>query len=68
MSYKKVILKPKKEEALQRFHPWVFSGAIDKRDNGIEEGEIVSIFSSKGDFLAVGQPNRKYRGACLVFR
>lgn len=54
MNYKKVVLKPKKEEALQRFHPWVFSGAIDKRDKDIQEGEIVNIFSSKGDFLAVG--------------
>ena len=24
----KVYLKPKKEESLKRFHPWVFSGAI----------------------------------------
>lgn len=54
MNYKKVILKHKKEEALQRFHPWVFSGAIDKRDNDIEEGETVEVYSSKGDFLAVG--------------
>lgn len=54
MPYKKVILKPKKEEALLRFHPWVFSGAIDKRDNGLAEGEIVSVYSSKGDFLGIG--------------
>lgn len=25
MSYKKVFLKPGKEESLKRFHPWVFS-------------------------------------------
>ena len=25
---KRVYLKPRKEESLQRFHPWVFSGAI----------------------------------------
>lgn len=28
MAYKKVYLKPGKEESLKRFHPWVFSGAI----------------------------------------
>ena len=54
MNDKKIILKPKKEEALQRFHPWIFSGAIAKRDEGLEEGEIVSVYSSKGDFLAKG--------------
>ena len=26
----KVILKKGKEESLERFHPWVFSGAIDR--------------------------------------
>ena len=30
MSYKKVYLKPGKEESLKRFHPWVFSGAIHR--------------------------------------
>lgn len=25
MAYKKVYLKPGKEESLKRFHPWVFS-------------------------------------------
>ena len=26
MAYKKVYLKPGKEESLKRFHPWVFWG------------------------------------------
>ena len=30
MAYKKVYLKPGKEESLKRFHPWVFSGAIQR--------------------------------------
>jgi 23S rRNA (cytosine1962-C5)-methyltransferase len=25
-----VFLKPNKEESVRRFHPWVFSGAIQK--------------------------------------
>lgn len=54
MSYKKIILKPKKEEALQRFHPWVFSGAIDKRPDNVTEGELVSVYSSRDTFLAIG--------------
>ena len=50
----KVFLKPKKEESLLRFHPWVFSGAIQKIDGEPEEGSIVEVYSSDGRFLAIG--------------
>lgn len=30
MKYIKITLKPGKEESFKRFHPWVFSGAIDR--------------------------------------
>lgn len=52
--YKSVFLKRGKEESLRRFHPWIFSGAVAKMDDDIEEGEIVRVFASTGDFLAVG--------------
>ena len=52
--YPSVILKRGKEESLRRFHPWIFSGAIMRMDEGIGEGDIVNVFSSSGDFLAVG--------------
>ena len=54
MSYKKIYLNPKKEESLKRFHPWVFSGAINHIDETPEEGEIVEIYDSKKNFLALG--------------
>lgn len=54
MPYKQVFLKPKKEESLKRFHPWVFSGAIDRIDGVPEEGEIVRIYDSQKNFLALG--------------
>ena len=49
-----ITLKPKKEESLRRFHPWVFSGAIQHIKGKPKEGEIVEIFDSNGNFLAVG--------------
>ena len=52
--YPSVILKRGKEESLRRFHPWIFSGAIMRMDEGIGEGDIVNVFSSSGDFLACG--------------
>lgn len=54
MTYKKIILKPKKEESLKRFHPWVFSGAVQQKEEPIEEGEIVSVYTHNGDFIAIG--------------
>lgn len=50
----KIILKPKKEESLQRFHPWVFSGAIQRLEGNPAEGELVEVISSTGAFLALG--------------
>jgi len=51
---KQIYLKRGKEESLRRFHPWVFSGAILKTDDGIEEGDFVRVVSNEGDFIAVG--------------
>ena len=54
MQYKKVYLKPGKEESLKRFHPWVFSGAINRMEGEPEEGEIVDVYTSKKEFIACG--------------
>ena len=52
--YKSVYLKKGKEESLNRFHPWIFSGAIHHMEEGIEEGDIVNVFTATNDFIAVG--------------
>ena len=56
-----IVLKPKKEEAVLRFHPWVFSGAIQKivLDKNYpysepQEGELVKIVDFNGKILGVG--------------
>lgn len=54
MAYKQIKLKKRKEESLLRYHPWVFSGAIEEIDNGIEEGDVVKVFSHEGEYLAIG--------------
>ncbi|NLX66745.1 MAG: class I SAM-dependent rRNA methyltransferase [Bacteroidales bacterium] len=53
-SYKKIRLRPGKEASLQRFHPWVFSGAIAHKPEDIIEGERVRVESADGTFLGVG--------------
>ncbi len=52
--YRKVYLRKGKEQSLDRFHPWVFSGAIAHVDDGVDDGEVVNVFSSDGRFIAVG--------------
>ena len=49
-----VHLKPKKEESLKRFHPWVFSGAIQRIDGKVTEGELVKVVDAVGNFFALG--------------
>ena len=52
--YKKIVLKKGKEESLLRKHPWVFSGAILKMDETLEEGELVQVYTHNGNFIGVG--------------
>ena len=47
-------LKPKKEESLQRFHPWLFSGAIQRIDGNPAEGDLVEVLDTNRNFLAIG--------------
>ena len=54
MNYKKVKLKPKKEESLKRFHPWIFSGAVQSKDESLAEGEVVNVYTINDEFIAVG--------------
>ena len=52
--YNRVILKSGREQSLQRFHPWIFSGAIQEIVGRVEEGDVVEVVSSKKEFLAMG--------------
>lgn len=52
--YKNLYLKKGKEGSLERFHPWIFSGAIHHIEGEPEEGEVVRVLTSEGDFIAVG--------------
>ena len=54
MTTKTIQLKKGKEESLKRFHPWIFSGAILRMDEGIEEGELVKVVTFNREFIAIG--------------
>ena len=50
----KIVLKKGRDESLKRFHPWVFSGAVDKVEGQPVEGEVVEVVDSQGNFIAYG--------------
>ena len=54
MTTKTIQLKRGKEESLKRFHPWIFSGAILRMDEGIEGGELVKVVTFDREFIAIG--------------
>ena len=43
-----------KGNAILRFHPWVFSGAIEKGPEGLQAGDTVTVTDSKGNILGTG--------------
>lgn len=50
----RIILKKGREESIERFHPWVFSGAIAQIVGKPAEGDLVDVYASDGRFLACG--------------
>jgi 23S rRNA (cytosine1962-C5)-methyltransferase len=52
--YKRIIIKPGKEASIERKHLWVFSGAIDRVEDNLEDADLASIYTSKEKFLAIG--------------
>ncbi len=50
----KVILKPGKELPVRRFHPWVFSGAIQRIEGQPADGDVVEVFDRGGQLLGAG--------------
>lgn len=52
--YPTIQLRHGKAESLKRFHPWIFSGAIQRMPDNLTEGQLVRVIDHKGDFLAIG--------------
>ncbi|MGA9532007.1 MAG: class I SAM-dependent methyltransferase [Anaerolineales bacterium] len=47
-----LVLKPDRERPLQRRHPWVFSGAVDRIEGEPEAGDTIDVVSADGGWLA----------------
>lgn len=49
-----VTLHRHKTEAVRRFHPWVFSGAVKRFDKGLQGGDVVEVLAEDGSYLGTG--------------
>lgn len=52
---KKIILHKGKEKSVLRYHPWIFSGAVLKKDPSLRDGDIVEVYNFHNQYLATGQ-------------
>ena len=46
-----LILKPGKEKSVQRRHPWLFSGAVDRLEGRARPGDTVEVHAADGRVL-----------------
>ncbi len=49
-----IILKNGREFSVQRFHPWIFSGAIQSIEGELKDGDWVEVKGNKNKTLAYG--------------
>ncbi|MEY4744328.1 MAG: hypothetical protein RL272_273 [Candidatus Parcubacteria bacterium] len=67
MSYPLVTLQPGKEKNVLFRHPWIFSGALVKRPEGVEHGDIVRVADSAGAVIGTGTYSAKSSIAVRIF-
>lgn len=55
MNYYPIIkLRKGKDEAVRRYHPWIFSGAIETAAPNLQAGDTVTVVDSKNNVLGTG--------------
>ena len=50
----KIYLKQGKEQSAKRFHPWIFSGAIEAISELLKEGQLVEVYTRKNEKIGIG--------------
>ena len=54
-----VVLKRKRTRPVLQRHPWIFSGAIERIDGEVADGDVVEVRDAGGNWLARGTLNRR---------
>ena len=53
-NYPIIKLRRGKDEAVRRYHPWIFSGAIETATPNIQAGDLVTVVDYKNEILGTG--------------
>jgi len=61
----KLHLKPNRDRAVRRFHPWIFSGALARLEGAAEPG-VVEVIAAEGEFLGRGFYNPNSQIVCRM--
>ena len=64
---KRVVLRPRKARPFYAHHPWVLDSAIDRVEGDPADGDVVELFSEKGQFIARGVYNGRSRIRCRLY-
>jgi 23S rRNA (cytosine1962-C5)-methyltransferase len=54
-----IVLEPGREKPVRNRHPWIFSRAVSRLDGQVEDGGLVRVVDSQGEYLATGYLNRR---------
>jgi 23S rRNA (cytosine1962-C5)-methyltransferase len=54
-----VVLKRKRTRPVLQRHPWIFSGAIERVEGEVADGDVVEVRDAGGNWLARGTLNRR---------
>ena len=49
-----ILLKQGRDHAVKRFHPWVFSGAVQQATEGLQDGDWVEVKDQRKATLGFG--------------
>ena len=55
----KIVLKKGREKPVRNRHPWLFSGAVARVEGSPSNGDLVSVVTANGDWLATAYYNEK---------
>ncbi len=67
--FKQMILQPRREAPLERHHPWILSGAVERVDGAPEAGETVEVRAADMTWLAraAWSPDSQIRARVWTF-
>jgi len=59
LNYPPLYLRKNSERTVRNGHPWIFSGAVDRRPKDANTGDVVDVFDSNQRFVCRGFYNKR---------